>query len=130
MIRSPCISTFCVAVLVAILVAAVSTLISTTVAEPTLQALYEAPIGNPHIDPKNIVPGSYAVHLFASETLEGHFERLGRDISQHVAFSAKPDGDNFGWWYSTKDVGGELLRLIRSDRAVEVVEYNGYGDVD
>ena len=88
---------------------------------------HQVPMGNLEANPANIVPGSYLVHLFPGQALEDHFKRLGRDISQHVKFDSKIEDSV---WYSTRDVNEEILRLIRSDPGVELVEHNVYAYLD
>jgi hypothetical protein len=83
---------------------------------------YEAPFSNPNADPKDIIPNQYSVYLAPDYSLDQHIATIGRDIKPFVAYVSSMGSNKVIYW--CRDVTDDLLQLIRSDRRVEMVDYN------
>lgn len=123
-----------IGVLIAILAANLHWSSKTTIG-PSLSdqnAPYKAPLQPEDVDPRDMDPVSYLVYLTPAHTLQKHSEAIGRDIMPYIrSILDLPYYTERGQVVFSYDrVDDEMLDDIRSDRGVELVEYNGWKQKD
>jgi hypothetical protein len=85
--------------------------------------LYRAPLQVPNVPDIYLALDEYIVHLSTAHTLHAHCQIIGIDMDPYI--SATFNVSNSGKIaYLAKGVSNELLETIRSDRGVELVQYN------
>lgn len=90
---------------------------------------YEAPLGSNRSPPSSGIFGSYGVRCFPGHSLAQHLQIVGADLTPHIRRVF-----DYPWmdylYYSSFNIGDDLLAKIRADPGVEAVDYDFTVELD
>jgi len=64
------------------------------------------------------------IWLFPGISLEQHWDAVGTDVHDLLQFKLFDDENGLGVVYVVRDMDDDLLRTVRADRGVQLVECN------
>jgi hypothetical protein len=87
-------------------------------------AKYQAPFGN-HVAPEDRIAGMYDVFLQPGYTVAQLSKTIGRDMQAFIDYTYPPRRTRDAVYFHVKGVGDDLLAVLRADRGVKNIEWDG-----